>query len=64
MTQIISFTSGSLGSIPFLERVLKHALSEVDVQSLLHYSDAKGELLLREHIIKMHFPHLTAVSSL
>jgi 2-aminoadipate transaminase len=62
MTDKISFTSGSLGSIPFLERILQDALSRVDVHALLHYGDAKGEQLLREHIIKLHFPHLTAES--
>lgn len=64
MTDKISFTSGSLGSIPFLERILQDALSRVDVHALLHYGDAKGEQLLREHIIKLHFSHLTAVSPL
>ncbi|MHA1690099.1 MAG: aminotransferase-like domain-containing protein [Candidatus Heimdallarchaeaceae archaeon] len=55
----ISFASGSLGSVPVLERVLKESISEVDPRILLGYADPLGLPELRRQIAELYENELT-----
>jgi 2-aminoadipate transaminase len=55
----ISFASGSLGSVPVLERVLKESISEVDPRMLLGYADPLGLPELRRQIAELYGNGLT-----
>ncbi len=50
----ISFASGSLGSVPVLERVLKESISQVDLRMLLGYADPLGLPELRKQIAELY----------
>ena len=50
----ISFASGSLGSVPVLERVLSESISKVDPRMLLSYADPLGLPELRRQIAELY----------
>jgi 2-aminoadipate transaminase len=50
----ISFATGSLGSVPLLESVIKEALGQVDPSLLLFYGDPMGMPELRRLIARLH----------
>lgn len=55
----ISFASGSLGSVPVLERVLKEGIAKVDARTLLGYADPSGLPELRKQITELYGNGLT-----
>src|SRR3989338_8940086 len=55
----ICFTTGSLGSVPVLENILKQSLSEMDVKILLNYSDPLGLPELRKQIAELYGKGIT-----
>ncbi len=64
----ISFSGGSLGNIPILEKILKSILLELNPRILLDYSDPSGLTELREEIVnlnksKLHKENILITSS-
>jgi 2-aminoadipate transaminase len=51
---IISFATGSLGSVPILETVIRESLGQIDPAVLLHYGNPLGMWELRQQVARLH----------